>query len=312
MWSITKKIFAVAALVTVSSGQFIAFGSKDKHSDTGEQNILPATVEWKKQPVLTASQDPIFRDVLPTDLRPLIFKGVMRKSFPADIQLGDQNSRELLRHDDAPPSWLENKQQTKNATLLSQWEFWYMRHGLTSFNRDDILMGSLDIPLNEEGKRQAAQTAEGIALLLAVGKLQITRIASSPQRRALQTAEIIARITSLDLVIVEELREVCGGELEGMKKVPGHVQNWEKGFTPLGGESLVDAQRRLILGLSRSLAGSEKVLIISHSQIYRAMQCLAGWPEDKLGHCEIRHIKPHKDNPKLWVSERVLLTLAKL
>ena len=60
-----------------------------------------------------------------------------------------------------------------------------VRHGQTDYNKADLIQGQeKDIPLNDEGRRQVQLTARGIPL-------EVSRIISSPLKRAFQTAEII-------------------------------------------------------------------------------------------------------------------------
>ncbi|CAD5991323.1 histidine phosphatase family protein [Agreia sp. COWG] len=68
-----------------------------------------------------------------------------------------------------------------------------IRHGQTDWNRDGLLQGSSDVPLNATGRAQAVETA---ALLADEG---LTAIVSSPLMRARETASIIADALGIDL-----------------------------------------------------------------------------------------------------------------
>ena len=64
--------------------------------------------------------------------------------------------------------------------------FYFLRHGVTDHNLRRLVMGQLDVPLNDQGRRQAELAARQV-----VG-LGISRIVSSPLSRARETAEVIA------------------------------------------------------------------------------------------------------------------------
>ncbi|MDY0242173.1 MAG: histidine phosphatase family protein, partial [Rhodospirillaceae bacterium] len=43
------------------------------------------------------------------------------------------------------------------SSLLPLVPFYFLRHGITDHNRNRLVMGQLDIPLNMAGRRQARQ-----------------------------------------------------------------------------------------------------------------------------------------------------------
>ncbi|MCK5762727.1 MAG: histidine phosphatase family protein, partial [Clostridiales bacterium] len=65
-------------------------------------------------------------------------------------------------------------------------KLYFIRHGETDYNKENRLQGGLDTKLNDIGKEQALKASEEIV------DLEIDVIISSPQRRAVDTAEIIA------------------------------------------------------------------------------------------------------------------------
>lgn len=86
-----------------------------------------------------------------------------------------------------------------------------IRHGETAWNAEQRLQGHVDIPLNAEGKRQAA--ALGRVLL----DKSLDAIFSSDLQRALQTAQAIAAPRGMDVTVDPGLRERCFGAFEGMR-----------------------------------------------------------------------------------------------
>jgi probable phosphoglycerate mutase len=60
------------------------------------------------------------------------------------------------------------------------------RHGETDWNIAGILQGWIDVPLNDNGRRQARELAQTL------GQCGLTAVCTSPLRRSAETAEIIA------------------------------------------------------------------------------------------------------------------------
>lgn len=89
---------------------------------------------------------------------------------------------------------------------------YFIRHGETDWNKNGRLQGRVDIPLNEEGKKAALLTREGL-------KEVVFDVAfSSPLKRAYETAEIILTGRNVPIIKDERLREVGFGAYEGVKR----------------------------------------------------------------------------------------------
>ncbi|MBS3937281.1 MAG: histidine phosphatase family protein [Peptococcaceae bacterium] len=86
-----------------------------------------------------------------------------------------------------------------------------VRHGETDHNKNNILQGHLDIPLNETGIRQAEQLSTWLEK-----RFVIDHIYSSPLARALRTAEIVAAKQNGPLTTLEGLMEIDVGEWQGL------------------------------------------------------------------------------------------------
>lgn len=86
-----------------------------------------------------------------------------------------------------------------------------VRHGETAWNSLGLIQGHTDIPLNETGRAQARQLAGAVAAQRWDG------IATSTLARAVETAEIVARILGLGAPVgMSGLRERGYGAAEGM------------------------------------------------------------------------------------------------
>lgn len=142
------------------------------------------------------------------------------------------------------------------------------RHGRTAANAQRLLLGRMDLPLDELGVQQAAAVG---AALRKPGALPV-RIVASPLGRAVETARAIADACGLDDVETDDRwLEVDYGEFDGepLADVPGEVwQHWrsDTSWTPPGGESLADVGVR-VRGACEDLAGDAStgdVIVVSH------------------------------------------------
>jgi probable phosphoglycerate mutase len=87
------------------------------------------------------------------------------------------------------------------------------RHGETDWNITGVLQGWIDVPLNENGRRQALEMAETFA---ACG---FSRVWTSPLRRASETADIVASLLGLPAPLQSDgLKERHFGLVQGMSK----------------------------------------------------------------------------------------------
>lgn len=151
-----------------------------------------------------------------------------------------------------------------------------VRHGETEWNSSFRFQGQTDIPLGDEGRRQASLLAERLS------QVQFEKICSSPLSRAYETAAIITAVSSSAPAIVplEQLSEMCFGDWEGLttgeveKKFPDLFSDWRddpsKVHVP-GGESFGDLVERVGTGIRRVISGGERnILAVCHGGTIRA------------------------------------------
>lgn len=99
-----------------------------------------------------------------------------------------------------------------------------LRHGETGWNAGMRMQGHRDIPLNEQGRRQAAQAAPSVAAL------QPQVIVASDLSRARDTAAEVAALTGLPVQLDKRLRETSLGLWEGLtpdEVMAGWPAEWE-------------------------------------------------------------------------------------
>lgn len=159
------------------------------------------------------------------------------------------------------------------------------RHGQTDLNTDERWQGRLDLPLNATGRAQAEQLAR--SLPGGIGALVV-----SPQLRARQTAEPVAR--ALDLVprFEADFRERDFGVWEGLTADEAAQQfpelaarnvayRWDA--EPPGAEPTRAVVARVECGLQqlREQHDGQTVLLVSHGFVVRCLRYLIdGLSED--------------------------------
>lgn len=86
-----------------------------------------------------------------------------------------------------------------------------VRHGQTAWNKEKVFRGRVDIPLNEQGFKEAEAVAE------AIKHEKIAFIYSSPLSRAVQTAEPTAKMNGIETVKLEGITDMNFGVWEGRR-----------------------------------------------------------------------------------------------
>jgi broad specificity phosphatase PhoE len=156
--------------------------------------------------------------------------------------------------------------------ILAPIPFWYLRHGETDWNAQNLSQGNIDIPLNANGIAQA----HAAAALLAQHARGITTIISSPLSRARDTAGIAGAALGLPVSLDDDLREVAFGEQEG-KPMGDWYEGWVADqFTPEGAESFLALRVRAAAALARAQGRPPQVLVVAHGALFRAVRKLMG------------------------------------
>lgn len=153
---------------------------------------------------------------------------------------------------------------------LAPTAFWFLRHGETDWNAQNLSQGNVDIPLNETGLAQARSAA------LLLRNRGITSIVSSPLSRAKVTADIAGRTLGIPVSVEEGLREVAFGVQEG-KPMSEWFTGWVAGvLTPQGAESFPALTRRAIAAINLCTARPPVVLVVAHGALFRALRGAMG------------------------------------
>lgn len=151
-----------------------------------------------------------------------------------------------------------------------------VRHGETDWNRAGRIQGSVDIPLNDDGRHQARNAAVRLRTMLD-GRIPV--VASSDLSRARETAQIIADELAVDIGgTYPDLRERAYGQAEGMDVDDFRAQwgPWRSAEIP-GAETWAHLRLRAIAGIRAAVRDARRVsapvdapiVIVSHGALMR-------------------------------------------
>lgn len=141
----------------------------------------------------------------------------------------------------------------------------FARHGESELNLEKIYAGQIDTPLTKNGRKQALETLKHLK------DKKIEKIFSSPLSRSKETAEIIGNKLGIHVEILNDLKEISFGDLEGTKS-KDKLGIWQKMFSQKTGESSKDLLERAQRAWKTILHNeSENILIISHNNFIAAM-----------------------------------------
>ena len=153
-----------------------------------------------------------------------------------------------------------------------------VRHGETDLNAGEIFRGLVDVDLNETGRQQAELLGE----YLSNEKIDI--VYSSPLKRAVKTAEVIAQHHALEVNIVRNLIDIDYGEWQGLplkeitEKYRETYRDWldtpEQVRIP-GGECLEDIRSRAMPFIEDAVmrCGEGRIVFVSHRVVNKVIIC---------------------------------------
>ncbi len=151
------------------------------------------------------------------------------------------------------------------------------RHGETSWNVGKIYRGRSDVGLDELGIKQAELLGKYLT------NYGLAAIFSSPLKRALDTANIIALYQKIDVQIADGLVDFDYGEWQCLPEreveslYPTLLDEWRNNPHKVrmpGGESLEDVRKRVIEVINDILSNyQESVILVSHRVINKVLIC---------------------------------------
>lgn len=147
-----------------------------------------------------------------------------------------------------------------------------VRHGQTTQNVAGIAQGWNDSELSELGRGQVQRLAERLA------SMSPTALYSSPLGRAMSTAQAIAAATGLEIVALDDLREMHYGGWEGRSFLDVRredeelYQRWiaDENATCPSGESHAGVRARMTRAFANIVSnGHERIIVVSHGTALR-------------------------------------------
>jgi phosphoserine phosphatase len=156
--------------------------------------------------------------------------------------------------------------------------FILVRHGQTEWNRVERFRGRADLALDETGRRQAEAAA------LRLKGEQIAAIYSSPLKRTIETASIIARQLKLPVQPFEGLLDIDFGSWQGLSPEEASKQDsqlykkWLEHPNEVRfphGESLDIVRQRVVAGVEDVALKHEDqtVALVSHKVVCQVLMC---------------------------------------
>jgi len=179
--------------------------------------------------------------------------------------------------------------------ILTSWltddgekKIFLLRHGsLQTTDKAKRFIGQTDLPLSEQGRRQAKYWRRQLA------DWPIDGIFCSDLQRCRKTADTIAQDHRTPVTPLAELREIDLGRWEGMR-FDQVKQLWPDaflqrgrniaGFRPPDGERFNDLQRRVVQIFEQQIGKCDgNLLFVSHAGVNRVLLChILGMPTANL------------------------------
>jgi len=144
-----------------------------------------------------------------------------------------------------------------------------VRHGETLHNVNRITQGWSDSDLSDRGREQVQRVAERLK------DMRPTALYSSPLGRAMSTARAIAEATGLEVVPLDDLREMNYGRWEGRAFIDIREEDEEiyrrwiadEDCPCPEGESHADVRRRMLRAFES--VNSERPILVAHGTAIR-------------------------------------------
>lgn len=152
--------------------------------------------------------------------------------------------------------------------------FYFIRHGETDWNKQGIIMGQLDIPLNDVGIAQALEVQKYFK------KIPIKCIYTSPLKRAYQTAQLLNANFSVPLITVDSLKERHWGDGQGLAHEKAFLTKTSTDIPfPVEAESWEQFRDRVLEGFHFILETCpETPVVVGHGGVFVALVDYLGFP----------------------------------
>lgn len=154
-------------------------------------------------------------------------------------------------------------------------KIYLVRHGQTNLNKQRLIQGRIDEPLNNVGIKQAKETGQ----LLKSLSIDYQRLVSSPLSRALETAYYAAKKLNYkdEIIISSYLIERDFGNWEYKTIKDNFDIIMEPGFTEEGFEASEDLIARIKYGIDELYVDyqNETIIAFVHAHVIRSVYILS-------------------------------------
>ncbi len=151
------------------------------------------------------------------------------------------------------------------------------RHGETDWNVAEVFRGRIDVDLNETGMKQAVLLADYLS------QVKIEGVYSSPLKRALKTAELIASPHNLQVTVAPGLIDFDFGKWQGLshqevkdryRELYAEWTNHPERVKMPGGGSLDDVRGRAMAVVEEVAKRHEgSTVLVSHRVVNKVLIC---------------------------------------
>lgn len=159
--------------------------------------------------------------------------------------------------------------------------FGIMRHGSTGMNERKLIVGGIDDSLSDFGRIEAQESAQKYKE--SGGRFDI--IVSSVLSRAVETAEIFAKISGGELVKDPRLNERSAGVLEGTPMTPEKTKLFFEFHSSIQGmEPLEEFEKRVVSAFTAILDiyKKKRVLFVTHAMpLIAIIKFVRAWKDTK-------------------------------
>ena len=157
-------------------------------------------------------------------------------------------------------------------------KIYLVRHCEAEGNAKRLFQGSTDCDISELGAKQLEFLSERFK------EIELDRVFTSPLLRAKKTAQAVAKGKDIEIEVVENLREINGGCIDGkpfedtfnsMPELRDAWYNHPQDFAPQGGEPMRAAYERIwntILEIAKKSKG-QTVAAATHGGVIRCLLC---------------------------------------
>ncbi len=206
--------------------------------------------------------------------RPEVLEGVERRL--RDAKAINKQLESILG---SPPEALVRKYgKSMRAALNGRRNIYLARHGAVHYPGDvKRYIGHTDLPLSEEGVRQAEALAEKLR------RTPLAAIFCSDLSRSFDTAAIVGNLHGIRTTATSGFREVALGQWEGLafeevrSRYPAEYDQRGRDivhFRPPGGESFLDCAQRVIPAFYDAIySTSGDILLVGHAGVNRILLC---------------------------------------